>query len=84
MYVLKQMETIQRNYFRRQVLIAKKLSALFDKVGLTDEWFEKNCLNTNFFIELLKRVELYEKQSNKNKSKKQKAKIKEKTISLTA
>ena len=73
-----------RNYFRRQVLIAKKLSALFDKVGLTDEWFEKNCLNTNFFIELLKRVEIYEKQSNKNKSKKQKAKIKEKTISLTA
>ena len=32
--------------------------------------------------ELLKRVELYEKQSNKNKSKKQM--VKEKTISLTA
>lgn len=73
-----------RNYFRRQVLIVKKLSVLFDKNGLTDEWFEKNCLNTSFFVELLKRVEIYEKQSNKNKSKKQKQLIKEKTIDLSA
>ena len=58
-----------RNYFRRQVLLAKKVSTLFERVGLTDKWFEKNCLNTSFFVELLKRVELYEKQSRKNKSK---------------
>ena len=63
-----------RNYFRRQVLLAKKVSNLFEKVGLTDVWFEKNCLNTSFFVELLKRVEIYEKQSRKNKSKKEKLK----------
>ncbi len=73
-----------RSYFRKQVLIVKKVSALFDKAGITNEWFEKHCLNTNFFAELLKRVELYEKQSKKNKSKKEKQIISDKTIRLTA
>lgn len=60
-----------RGYFRRQVSIVKKLSEYFENVGLTDDWFKKNCLNTNFFKELLKRVEYQEKQNYKNKSKKQ-------------
>ncbi|MBE7081994.1 MAG: hypothetical protein E7372_05505 [Clostridiales bacterium] len=58
-----------RSYFRKQVSLIKRLSEYFDGVGLTDNWFEKNCLNTNFFKELLKRVEQYEKESNKNKKK---------------
>jgi len=58
-----------RAYFRKQVSLIKRLSEYFDGVGLTDNWFEKNCLNTNFFKELLKRVEQYEKESNKNKKK---------------
>lgn len=73
-----------RSYFRRQVVIANKLSLLFDRVGLTDEWFEKNCLTTSFFVELLKRVEIYETQSKKNKSKKEKQTQINKTISLSA
>ncbi len=60
-----------RAYFRKQVSLVKRISEYFDSVGLTDGWFEKNCLNTNFFKELLKRVETYEKQCNKNKKKKQ-------------
>ena len=58
-----------RSYFRKQVSLIKKISEQFDRVGLTDEWFEKNCLNTNFFKELLKRVEIYESQCYKNKKK---------------
>lgn len=77
-----------RGYFRRQVSLVKKLSESFENVGLTDAWFKKNCLNTNFFRELLKRVEHQEKQNYKNKTKKQKKKEleqeREKTIRLTA
>ena len=77
-----------RGYFRRQVSLIKKLGSLFDGVGLTDEWFKKNCLNTNFFKDLLKRVENQEKQSYKNKAKKLKKKEigekKEKIIKMTA
>ena len=67
-----------RAYFRKQVSLIKKLSESFESIGLTDEWFEKNCLNTNFFRELLKRVEAYEGQCHKNKKKKQKVKEKPK------
>ncbi len=72
-----------RSYFRKQVSLIKRLSEYFDGVGLTDNWFEKNCLNTNFFKELLKRVEQYEKESNKNKKKAKKPQEKAK-ISLIA
>ena len=77
-----------RSYFRRQVSLVKKIAESFENVGLTDEWFKKNCLNTNFFKELLKRVELQEKQNYKNKAKKQRKKElereTEKAVKLTA
>ncbi len=77
-----------RGYFRRQVSLIKKIAEFFENVGLTDEWFKKNCLTTNFFKELLKRVELAEKQNYKNKAKKQKKKQLEKenskVVKLTA
>ena len=77
-----------RGYFRRQVSLVKKISDAFENVGLTDEWFKKNLLTTNFFKELLKRVELQEKQNYKNKAKKQKQreleKEKSRVIKLTA
>lgn len=69
-----------RGYFRKQVSLLNRISENFDSVGLTDAWFESNCLNTNFFKELLKRVEIYEGQCNKNKKKKPKAKEKSKII----
>ena len=77
-----------RGYFRRQVSLVKKISEHFESVGLTDDWFKKNLLTTNFFKELLKRVELQEKQNYKNKAKNQKKrqieKEKNKVIMLTA
>ena len=72
-----------RAYFRKQVSLVKRISEYFDSVGLTDKWFEKNCLNTNFFKELLRRVESYESQCNKNKKKIKKAQAKPQ-ISLIA
>ncbi len=72
-----------RSYFRKQVSLIKRLSEYFEGVGLTDVWFEKNCLNTNFFKELLKRVEQYEKECNKNKKKTKKSQEKSK-ITLIA
>ncbi len=72
-----------RSYFRKQVRLIKKLSEQFDEVGLSDKWFEKNCLNTNFFKELLKRVEMHETQCNKNKKKEKKVQEKSK-ITLIA
>lgn len=55
-----------RTYFRRQVKLIQKIAKAFDKVGLTDKWFEKNCLNNNFFKELKKRVIKHEMLFNKN------------------
>ncbi len=77
-----------RGYFRRQVCLIKKIADLFENVGLTDEWFKKNLLTSNFFKEMLKRVEQQEKQNYKNKAKKQKKrefeKENESVIKLTA
>ena len=56
-----------RAYFRKQVRLVKKIGEYFEGLGLTDNWFEKNCLNTNFFKELLRRVESHEVKCNKNK-----------------
>ena len=56
-----------RSYFRKQIRLVKKIGESFESMGLTDIWFEKNCLNTNFFKELLRRVESYESKCNKNK-----------------
>lgn len=61
-----------RNYFRKQVSLVKKVSEMLDRVGLTNDWFEKNCLTTSFFLELLKRVQHYDKQCKKNKPLKEK------------
>ena len=44
-----------RGYFRKQVLIAKKVSVLFDKVGLTDGWFEKKLLKHKLFRWVVKK-----------------------------
>ena len=63
-----------RNYFRKQVRLAKKFSEKMDEVGATDEWFKENCLKSDFFRELLKRVYEHEKNSFKNKPKSKKVK----------
>ena len=58
-----------RNYFRRQQRLIRKFSESMEKIGATDEWFEKTCLKMDFFKEMLKRVYEHEKNSMKNKPK---------------
>ena len=65
----KDFDFTSRCYFRRQITLINKLKIAFDRVGLTDEWFEENCLRMDFFSELLRRVKIYEEQSKKNKPK---------------
>ena len=69
-----------RNYFRKQVRIAKKFAERLEKVGATDEWFEENCMSMDFFKEMYKRVIEHEKNSLKNKPKKAKQKQREKEV----
>ncbi len=59
-----------RAYFRRQVKLALTFSEKLEKAGIDDRWFEKNCLQMDFFRELLKRVILHEENNAfKNKGK---------------
>ena len=58
-----------RKYFRKQNSLVKKVAIKLEKVGMTDEWFVKKCLDTDFFNELLKRVILYDRQ-NKSRARK--------------
>ena len=57
-----------RAYFRKQVKLAKLFAERLERAGIDDGWFESNCLETDFFKELLKRVIEHEKLSRKNKS----------------
>lgn len=60
-------DTTSRGYFRRQIRAVERVSELFTKFGATDEWFEQNCLEMEFFRELLRRVKLKEEKLKKNK-----------------
>ena len=75
----KDFDSSSRNYFRKQIRIAKKFSEKMERVGATDEWFNKNCLKMDFFKELLKRVYEHEKNSYKNKPKKKEQKSQSKS-----
>lgn len=55
-----------RKYFRTQIRLAKKFAEKMEKNGVTDYWFENNCLKIEFFRELLKRVVEREKSLVKN------------------
>jgi hypothetical protein len=70
----KDFDFTSRGYFRRQQKLIKQFSERLEKIGATDEWFEKNCLTMDFFKELLKRVYEHEKNSMKNKPKAKTAK----------
>lgn len=69
-----------RGYFRRQVALVKKLGERFDKVGLTDEWFDKNCMVMDFFVQMHKRIV----KSEQKRSKKQKQCAKFQPLKLSA
>lgn len=61
-------DSTSRAYFRKQIKLAKLFAERLEHAGIDDSWFEQNCLETDFFKELLKRVIEHEKMSRKNKS----------------
>lgn len=64
---------VSRSYFRKQSKIAKKIAYLYTVSGVDDGWFEKNCLPTKLFSNLLKRIVNHEKNMCKNTAKKSKS-----------
>lgn len=63
-------EPSSRAYFRKQIKLSELFAKRLDRVGVNDEFFEKNCLEIEFFKELLKRTAEHEIISKKNKPKK--------------
>ncbi len=61
-----------RGYFRRQIKVVNKFSDLLERKGITEKWYEENCLPIEFFRELLKRVKENEVLSRKNPSREEK------------
>ena len=62
-------DTSKRSYYRKQLNLIKKVSRRCDKVLLTDEWFEKNCLKINAIKWMVKRVERKEEGEKRGKNK---------------
>ena len=62
-------DTTSRTYFRKQVSLVKKFSERLEKSGIDDKFFIKKCLEVDFFKQLLRRTEEYEKILRKNKPK---------------
>lgn len=60
-------DSFSRNYFRRQIKLADKFCKLIEKEGITQKYYEENCMPIDFMRELLKRVIEHEKLSYKNK-----------------
>ena len=58
-------DSVSRSYFRKQDKLLFKVALLFEKVGIDDFWFEKNCLEIDFFKELLKRIKKQEQSCDR-------------------
>ena len=66
----KDIDTCSRSYYRKQKNLIKKISQRCDKVMLTDDWFEKNCLDINVIKWLVRRVERLEESARRDINKK--------------
>lgn len=69
----KNFDSTSRAYFRKQIKYCKVFAEKIEKYGITDAWFEENCLSTSFFKDMLARVKEHEVISRKNLSKAEKA-----------
>ncbi|MBE7089446.1 MAG: hypothetical protein E7362_01420 [Clostridiales bacterium] len=57
----KEFDSSSRSYFRKQIRIAKKFAEKLEKAGFNDKAFEEKCLQIEFFVQLLKKVNEREK-----------------------
>ena len=69
----KEFDASSRKYFRKQVSLSKKFADLLEKSGITDEVFEKEYLEIEFFKELSEMVKEKEEKSIKNTAKRKAA-----------
>ncbi len=62
-------DTKSRTYFRKQNRLLSKVSDRLERVGVTDEWFNENCMPTDFFRDMVETViesqEFTKKTTNK-------------------
>ena len=58
-----------RSYFRKQVKLAELFAEKLERCGIDDDFFEKKCLQLEFFRQLLKGTKEHEKLNVKNKPK---------------
>ncbi len=65
-------DTCSRTYFRKQNKLVVLFADRLEKCGIDDDFFEKNCMQIDFFKQLVKRAEEHETLNKKNKSKKPK------------
>ena len=65
-----------RTYFRKQVKLAQVFADKLEKNGIDNEFFEKKCLQLEFFRQLFKGTKEHEKLNIKNKPKTPKSEIK--------
>ncbi len=56
-----------RTYFRKQVSLIKKVAEKLEKYGVTDAWFDDNCMCTYFFRDMVETVIEYQEISIKNR-----------------
>lgn len=70
----KNLDYTSRAYFRKQIKLVEKFALRLEKKGVNDEWFNKNCLSINFFVELVRKVKEIEELAYKNKPKREESK----------
>ena len=49
-------DAVSRAYFRRQQKLLLKFAKALERAGLTGEWFDRTCMKTDLFPELLRRI----------------------------
>ena len=49
-------DAVSRAYFRRPQKLLLKFAKALERAGLTGEWFDRTCMKTDLFPELLRRI----------------------------
>ena len=52
----KYFDAVSRAYYRRQQKLLLKFAKALERAGLTGEWFDRTCMKTDLFPELLRRI----------------------------
>ncbi len=56
----KEIDTQSRGYFRKQNRLIEKIALRLERAGVTDDWFDENCMTTQFFKDMVDTVKEYQ------------------------